>query len=90
MAAIFGHSESMAISLPPLEPLLDAKAVSRILGIHQKTVAALARRGLLPGIRYARRWHFRRADLILWIERQHATNGAESSPTNAMGSVHRD
>ena len=63
-----GHSGTMA-TLPPLEPLVDAKAASAMLGIHRKTVLKLARQGLLRGARYARRWHFRRNDLVSWIER---------------------
>ena len=65
----FPHSGGMAL-LPPLEPLLDAKAVAETLGLHPQTILRLARRGLLPGIYCARRWRFRRTDLVQWIERQ--------------------
>ncbi len=56
-----------------LEPLLDAKAVGRILGLHPHTVLKLARAGLLPGIRYTRHWRFRKADITTWIEAQQSS-----------------
>jgi len=55
-------------TIPPFEPLLDAKAVAHVLGLHPYTVMRLARKGVLPSIRYARHWRFRRADIAAWIE----------------------
>ena len=69
MGQFLRHTGCMA-TFSPLEPLLDARAASAMLGIHCKTVQMLARQGRLPGIRYARHWHFRRKDLISWVERQ--------------------
>ena len=93
MGHFFLHSESMA-TLPPLEPLVDAKAVSAMLGIHRKTVLKLARKGLLPGIRYARHWHFRRKDLVSWVERQlpssHVTAISDPTLPTPPESVHAD
>lgn len=53
-----------------LEPLLDAKAVGRILGLHPQTILRYARAGLLPGFRYNRLWRFRKSDITAWIETQ--------------------
>ena len=89
----FLHSGSM-ITLPPLEPLVDAKAASAMLGIHRKTVLKLARQGLLPGIRYARHWHFRRKDLVSWVERQlpsaHVAALSDPALPTPPESVHAD
>lgn len=57
-------------NLPPLEPLLDAESVGRILGLHPGTVLRLARSGRLPALRYARHWHFRPSDITQWLQRQ--------------------
>jgi excisionase family DNA binding protein len=51
-----------------LDPLLDAKAVGRILGVHPETVLRLARAGNLQGLRFARHWRFRKADIAAWLE----------------------
>jgi excisionase family DNA binding protein len=57
-------------SISLFEPLLDAKAVAQILGIHPQTVLRLARTGKLPGLRYARHWRFRTTDIAKWIDAQ--------------------
>lgn len=60
----------MDTTTTPFEPLLDAKEVSRLLGLHPRTILRLAKLGQLPGIRYARHWRFRRADIAAWVEFQ--------------------
>jgi excisionase family DNA binding protein len=52
---------------PFLEPLLDAKSVAAILGVHQNTVLKLTRSGNLPGFRLGRYWRFRRGDMANWV-----------------------
>ncbi len=59
-------------TLSLLEPLLDAKDVGQILGLHPQTVLRYARAGVLPGIRYNRLWRFRKSDITAWIETQAA------------------
>jgi len=51
-----------------LEPLLDAKAAGRILGLNPRTVLRLARSGQLRGIRYPGCWRFRPSDIASWIK----------------------
>jgi excisionase family DNA binding protein len=50
------------------EPLLDAKKVGRLLGLHPQTVQRLARSRELPALRYGRIWRFRRSDVEAWIQ----------------------
>jgi excisionase family DNA binding protein len=57
-------------SQPPLEQLLDVKAVAQALRVHPQTVSRLVRSGRLPALRYARHWRFRRADVERWIAGQ--------------------
>ncbi len=57
-------------TIESLEPLLDAKSVASILGVHPHTVLKLARVGTLPAIRYARHWRFRKSDIVAWLEEQ--------------------
>jgi excisionase family DNA binding protein len=63
------HTGSMNV-IPPYEPLLDVKAVARILGLHPGTVMRLARAGRFPAFRYSRHWRFRKEDVSRWIEKQ--------------------
>jgi excisionase family DNA binding protein len=60
----------MSQPLPFLEPLLDAKAVATILGVHQNTVLKLTRSGSLPGFRLGRHWRFRRGDIAGWVAKR--------------------
>ena len=55
---------------PFLEPLLDAKSVAAILGVHQNTVLKLTRSGNLPGFRLGRYWRFRRGDIANWVAKR--------------------
>lgn len=57
-------------TIESLEPLLDTRSVARILGVHPQTVLRLARVGILPAIRYARHWRFRKSDIVAWLETQ--------------------
>jgi excisionase family DNA binding protein len=57
----------MPQTLPVLEPLLDAKSVAALLGVHQNTVLKLTRSGNLPGFRLGRHWRFRRGDIADWV-----------------------
>jgi excisionase family DNA binding protein len=52
---------------PPFEPLLDAPAVARMLGMHPETVLRLARKGELPALRFTRSWRFRASDVSAWM-----------------------
>jgi excisionase family DNA binding protein len=54
--------------LAQFEPLLSDTKVSKLLGLHPKTVARMARRGELPAIRIGRYWRFRASELDAWLE----------------------
>ncbi len=56
--------------IPSYEPLLDVKAVARILVLCPGSVMRLARAGALPALRYSRHWRFRKEDVFRWIEKQ--------------------
>lgn len=49
------------------EPLIDADEVSKLLGLHPKTVQQMARAGRVPGIRIGKFWRFRRSDIDRWL-----------------------
>jgi excisionase family DNA binding protein len=56
--------------LSPLEPLLDVKAVARLLGMHGNTIRKLVRSGQLPGVLIGRQWRFRPSQLAVWLDRK--------------------
>jgi excisionase family DNA binding protein len=49
------------------EPLIDADEVSKLLGLHPKTVQQMARAGRVPGIRIGKFWRFRRSEIDRWL-----------------------
>ena len=53
----------------PLEPLLKAEDVARILSIGLSTVYLLQQRGDIPSIHIGRSIRFRRSDIEDYIER---------------------
>jgi excisionase family DNA binding protein len=48
---------------------LDAGAVAKLLGIHRRTVARLAKTGELPSSRIGKLLRFRRSDVVAVLER---------------------
>jgi excisionase family DNA binding protein len=50
------------------EPLLSAKEAAKLLGVHEKTVQALARSGDVPCIRFGKYWRFRASVLDTWLK----------------------
>lgn len=56
------------------EPLLDLQEAAAILGMHRKTLEAMARHGEVPAVKLGKRWKFRLSSLDLWVEnRLHST-----------------
>jgi excisionase family DNA binding protein len=51
----------------PAPEYLDSKQGAALVGLHPKTLAALARRGEIPGVRVGRAWRFRRRDLEIFM-----------------------
>ena len=53
-----------------IAPLIDAKAAAKLLAISEQTVWAMAKRGELPCVRFAKKVvRFDRADILAWIGR---------------------
>lgn len=50
-----------------LLPLLDTQQAAEILRCHQKTVQDLAKRKIIPAVRYGRRWFFDGEALANWL-----------------------
>jgi excisionase family DNA binding protein len=62
------------------EPLLDVTEAAALLGIHPKTLQALARKGAIPCARIGKYWRFRASALDTWVsERIQSTNTATAS-----------
>ena len=51
------------------EPLLDDKQAAGLLGIHEKTLQRMARRGEVPCYRIGRFWRYRATDLNCWLRK---------------------
>lgn len=50
------------------EPLIGAKATAKMLAISEQTVWAMAKRGDLPCVRFAKKIvRFDRSDILAWI-----------------------
>jgi excisionase family DNA binding protein len=49
------------------EPLLDVQQAAALLRMHPKTVARLARAGMVPAYRVARYWRFRSTELDAFV-----------------------
>ena len=49
------------------EPLLTPRQAGQLLGLHEKTVAALARDGKLPFRRMGKYWKTRESWLDAWV-----------------------
>ena len=62
------------------EPLLTPREAAPLIGMHEKTVIALAREGKLPFIRMGKYWKTRQSWLDGWVETQlqsrHTSHGA--------------
>lgn len=77
-AALEAHAAAAANGPPPAE-WLDAKEAARVLGVHPRTVSAMAARrddGSVPRLRstrIGRLLRFRRADVMGLLERDEAT-----------------
>jgi excisionase family DNA binding protein len=50
------------------EPLIDAEAAGRILGVSGKMAKRMADRGEIPALRIGNRWRFRASALDKFIE----------------------
>ena len=49
------------------EPLLDDKQAAGLLGMHEKTLQRMARRGEVPCYRIGRFWRYRASELNCWL-----------------------
>lgn len=49
------------------EPLIDVPRASALLKLHEKTVQAMCRSGVLPAIRLGKYWRFRVSTLDAWL-----------------------
>ena len=58
----------MRDQLCEFEGLIDAEQVAELLRIHPKTVRRMARQRILPAIRVAKFWRFRKSDLAAWTQ----------------------
>ena len=56
------------------EPLIDAEAAGRLLGVHPKTVKRFAQAGTIPGMRIGKLWRFRASSLDAWARVQIDSN----------------
>lgn len=59
------------------EGLLNLEEAACILGLHPKTLEAMARKGRVPAMKLGKRWRFRLSSLNLWLE-----HGLNSTTTN--------
>lgn len=66
------------MDLTRCEPLIDAKAAGKIIGVCAKTVKRMAGRRDLPAIRIGKYWRFRASELDRWIRRQLGVESANS------------
>lgn len=49
-----------ALGAPPAQPeLLDVEAAAAVLGLHQDTLARMARHGRIEAVKVGREWRFR-------------------------------
>lgn len=65
------HSKS-EITARILERYVDAAAAARFIGMHPKTLARLARKGIVPGHpigegHQRKRWRFLETELDAWL-----------------------
>jgi excisionase family DNA binding protein len=49
------------------EPLLGVPEAAKLLGIHPKTLQAMARAGSVPCVRFGKYWRFRASVLDAWV-----------------------
>jgi excisionase family DNA binding protein len=49
------------------ERLLDSQEAAKLLNIHPKTIAQMARRGEIPAMRIGKFWRFRASALDKWV-----------------------
>ena len=49
------------------ERLLDTRAAAKLIGVHEKTIQRMARKGLIPGFRIGDLWKFRASLLDEWL-----------------------
>lgn len=49
---------------------LTVREVASYLGVDEKTIYRLVKRGELPGFKVAGTWRFKKGDIDQWIERQ--------------------
>ena len=50
--------------------IVDVRGASKLLGLHEETVRAMARDGRIPGFKVGRVWRFNRRSLHEWAEAQ--------------------
>ena len=48
--------------------VMDSFQAARYLHLHPKTVAKLAKRGIIPGRQLLQKWRFSKATLDKWLE----------------------
>jgi excisionase family DNA binding protein len=59
------------------ESLLNLQEAALLLGMHPKTLEAMARGGRIPAMKVGKRWRFRVSSLNAWLE-----HGLNSITTN--------
>lgn len=60
---------------------LTVREVAGYLGVDEKTIYRLAKRGELPGFKVAAAWRFKKGDIDQWIERQKLAVAAANAKT---------
>jgi excisionase family DNA binding protein len=57
------------------EKLLNIKQVQEILGLSERTIFRLIKKGEIQGFKIGREWRFTEADISAYIERQRQKSG---------------
>lgn len=52
------------------EPLLRVPEAAKLLGVHEKTIQAMARAGEIPSVKLGKYWYFRASSLDAWFREQ--------------------
>ena len=60
-------SEANTGMVGKFEPLLNSRRAAELLGIHAKTLQAMARRGEVPAHRIGDLWKYRESELDSWL-----------------------
>jgi excisionase family DNA binding protein len=61
------RSEAIGRAVGKFEHLVDSKQAAELLGIHAKTLQAMARKGEVPAHRGGDLWRYRESELDAWL-----------------------